>query len=130
MDESKAVNMDDLTDEQIAVLRDKATEAPFSGALLHNKDNGDYTCAACGSRLFDSTAKFDSGTGWPSFDSAIQGAVKEVTDTSHGMVRTEVVCSNCGGHLGHVFDDGPSDTTGQRFCINSASLCFNPQAKT
>ena len=127
MDETKAVNIDKLTPEQLAVLRDKATEAPFTGVLLHNKDSGDYTCAACGAKLFESDAKFDSGSGWPSFDQAIPGSVKEVTDISHGMTRTEVVCSVCGGHLGHVFDDGPADTTGQRFCINSASLDFEPE---
>jgi peptide-methionine (R)-S-oxide reductase len=97
--------------------------------LLNKKDNGEYTCAACGVKLFESGTKFDSGSGWPSFDQAIPGSVKEITDNSHGMVRTEVICSNCGGHLGHVFNDGPKETTGMRFCINSASLGFMPKDK-
>lgn len=124
MDLSKAINMDKLTADQIAVLKDKGTEAPFTGNLLANKENGEYTCAACDAKLFKSDAKFDSGSGWPSFDQAIHGSVKEIEDTSHGMVRTEVVCANCGGHLGHIFPDGPKETTGQRFCINSVSLDF------
>lgn len=127
MDETKAVNLDKLTPEQLAILREKGTERPFTGKLLNNKDSGKYTCAACGAKLFESDAKFESGTGWPSFDQAIPGAVKQVTDTSLGMERTEVVCANCGGHLGHVFNDGPKETTGQRFCINSACLDFDPK---
>jgi peptide-methionine (R)-S-oxide reductase len=127
MDTTKAINIDKLTPEQLGILKDKGTESPNSGALLHNKENGEYTCAACGTKLFESNAKFDSGTGWPSFDQAIPGAVKQVVDSSLGMTRTEVVCSNCGGHLGHVFNDGPKDTTGQRFCINSLSLDFKPE---
>ncbi|MGH7234721.1 MAG: peptide-methionine (R)-S-oxide reductase MsrB [Candidatus Saccharimonadales bacterium] len=109
------------------MLRDKGTERPFSGKLLHNKENGDYNCVACGAKLFESGAKFDSGTGWPSFDQAIPGAIKQLSDNSHGMERTEVVCANCGGHLGHLFNDGPKDTTGLRFCINSACLAFNQE---
>lgn len=119
-------NEDKLSREQLAVLKDKATEAPFSGHLLHNKENGDYTCAGCDAVLFKSDAKFDSGCGWPSFDQAVKGSVNEIEDLSHGMVRTEVVCANCGGHLGHVFNDGPRDTTGMRYCINSLSLDFDP----
>lgn len=115
-----------LTQDQRAVLFDKATEAPFSGAFLYNKDSGDYTCANCGAALFHSTRKYDSACGWPSFDEAIDGAVIETPDTSHGMVRTEITCAQCGGHLGHVFDDGPIETTGQRYCINSLSLGFTP----
>lgn len=114
-----------LSDEQKFVLKDKGTEKPFSGSFLYNKETGTYQCANCHSDLFDSNAKFDSGTGWPSFDSAIPGSVKEVEDTSHGMVRTEVVCSVCGGHLGHVFNDGPKETTGMRYCINSLALDFD-----
>ena len=117
-----------LTPEQYRILREKGTEAPFTGELLHNKDAGSYTCAACGSELFDSKTKFDSGSGWPSFfDVAGSGTVRLVDDTSHGMVRTEVQCASCGGHLGHLFDDAPQTPTGQRFCINSASLDFKPE---
>ncbi len=114
----------DLTPEQQAVLFNKATEAPFSGVLLDNKDTGEYSCANCGAVLFDSDHKYDSGCGWPSFDEAIKDAVTYTEDTSHGMVRTEITCANCGGHLGHVFSDGPKETTGQRYCVNSLSLDF------
>jgi peptide-methionine (R)-S-oxide reductase len=124
MDKSKAINYDKLSPEQRAILEGKGTEAPFSGALLHNEKSGEYVCAACGAVLFNSDAKFDSGTGWPSFDQAIPGSTIEITDRSMGMTRTEVICSNCGGHLGHVFNDGPVDTTGLRYCINSNSLGF------
>lgn len=117
----------DLTEEQQEVLFGKATEAPFSGALLHNKERGEYTCANCGATLFDSEHKYDSGCGWPSFDTAIDGAIKYAEDTSHGMIRTEITCANCGGHLGHVFPDGPKETTGQRYCVNSLSLAFEKQ---
>ncbi|MCI0619553.1 peptide-methionine (R)-S-oxide reductase MsrB [Candidatus Wolfebacteria bacterium] len=115
-----------LTLEQYAVLRGKGTEAPFSGRLLHEKREGMYTCAACGNPLFASDAKFDSGTGWPSFDQALPGAVREIPDTSDSMTRTEVVCAKCGSHLGHVFDDGPT-TTGKRHCINSVCLALEPK---
>lgn len=110
-----------LTPEQYVVLREKGTEAPFSGKLLHEKRDGTYNCAACGNPLFSSDAKFDSGTGWPSFDEALPGAVKEVADDSHGMHRAEIVCAQCGSHLGHVFPDGPTDT-GMRYCLNSVCL--------
>ena len=116
-----------LTTEQYDVLRNKATEAPFTGKLLNNKEKGSYVCAACGTELFKSDTKFDSGSGWPSFyDVAKTGAVKLVDDSSHGMQRTEVVCATCGGHLGHLFDDAYDQPTGQRYCINSVSLNFKP----
>ncbi len=114
----------DLSTEQKAVLFDKATEAPFTGKLLSINDSGEYLCANCGSVLFDSNNKFDSGCGWPSFDRAIEGRVAYHEDTTHGMIRTEVTCTQCGGHLGHVFADGPRETTSQRYCINSLSLDF------
>lgn len=117
-----------LTPEQYSVLRQKGTEAPYSGALLNEKRDGMYACVACGNPLFDSSAKFDSGTGWPSFDQALPGAVKFVDDTSHGMRRTEVVCAQCGGHLGHVFDDGPTKS-GKRYCLNSVCLAFGEGEK-
>lgn len=118
-----------LTPEQYKVLREGGTEAPFTGELLHEKADGMYRCVACGNPLFASDAKFDSGTGWPSFDQAIPGSTKEITDTSHGMTRTEVVCAKCGSHLGHMFDDGPAETTGKRYCMNSVCLEFNEGEK-
>jgi peptide-methionine (R)-S-oxide reductase len=115
-----------LTPEQYAVLREKGTEAPFSGKYVHEKTEGMYKCAACGAQLFSSDTKFDSGTGWPSFDQALPGATKLVPDDSHGMHRIEVVCANCGSHLGHIFDDGPTES-GKRYCINS--VCLDLEAK-
>jgi peptide-methionine (R)-S-oxide reductase len=115
-----------LTKEQYHVLREKGTERAFSGKYWNYHEKGVYKCAGCGAPLFSSEKKFDSGTGLPSFDQPIDDKnVEEKTDTSHGMIRTEVLCSNCGGHLGHVFDDGPK-TTGCRYCINSISLDFQP----
>lgn len=111
-----------LTDDEYRVLREKGTEAPFTGEYVHSKESGTYRCKACGALLFSSDTKFDSGTGWPSFDQALPGAVALHDDNEHGMVRTEVVCANCGSHLGHVFDDGPQETTGKRYCINSVCL--------
>jgi len=113
-----------LTPEQYDVLRNKGTEAPFTGALLHNDSKGGYKCAACGQLVFDSKTKFDSGSGWPSFYDAIPGSVVLNEDSTHGMIRTEVTCSNCGGHLGHMFPDAPDQPTGKRFCINSVALDF------
>ncbi len=115
----------DLTDEQYRVLREKGTELPFSGEYVDKNDEGKYVCAACGAELFDSNNKFDAHCGWPSFDRPHrEGNVVYTHDTSNGMDRIEVTCANCGSHLGHVFDDGPAETTGKRFCINSVSLKF------
>lgn len=113
-----------LSDDQQQVLFEGATEAPFSGALLYHEEQGEYTCANCGAVLFASKNKYDSGCGWPSFDKVVEGAVSYSEDTSHGMTRTEISCTSCKGHLGHVFPDGPADTTGRRYCVNSLSLSF------
>jgi peptide-methionine (R)-S-oxide reductase len=110
-----------LTPEQYKILREKGTEIPFSGKLIKPDENGIYKCVACGNPLFKAEAKFDSGTGWPSFDEAIPGALKSTVDDSYGLRRTEVSCAMCGSHLGHVFDDGPTET-GKRYCVNS--VCF------
>lgn len=116
----------ELTPEQFYVLREKGTERPYTGEYDKFFEKGVYVCAACGNPLFESDAKFDSHCGWPSFDQAIEGSTIEQKDNSHGMRRTEVMCANCGGHLGHVFNDGPKETTGERFCTNSVSIKFIP----
>lgn len=114
-----------LTTEQYHILREKGTEKPFTNELLNTKEKGMFACAVCGTQLFSSDTKFDSGTGWPSFDQALPGAVRYEKDSGYGMERTEVLCATCGSHLGHVFDDGPKETTGKRFCINGACLILN-----
>jgi len=116
-----------LTSEQYRICRLKGTERAFSGALHNNHDKGMYECIACGQPLFSSDTKFDSGTGWPSFDSPVNKEHIELhEDRSLFMKRTEVLCKNCGAHLGHLFEDGPRETTGQRYCINSVALNFHP----
>ena len=115
-----------LAPEQYHILREQGTERPFSGELLTVDDDGTCRCAGCDAAGFSSETKFSSKTGWPSFHDALEGAVELRGDDSHGMQRTEVVCARCGGHLGHVFDDGP-EPTGKRYCINSAAMRFDPE---
>ena len=119
----------ELTPEQYEVLREAGTEPAFTGRYWNAHEDGVYRCAGCGAELFSSQTKFDSGTGWPSFtEPAVAEAVETRDDTSYGMVRTEAVCRNCGGHLGHVFPDGPRDKGGLRYCINSASLQLDTES--
>jgi peptide-methionine (R)-S-oxide reductase len=118
-----------LSEEQYRVLREKGTEAPHSGKYNMHFQEGAYCCAACDAKLFESGQKFESNCGWPSFDEAIDGAIEYVQDRSFGMIRTEILCSNCGSHLGHVFDDGPTQS-GQRYCVNSASIEFESKPKS
>lgn len=120
-----------LTPEQFYVLREKGTERPFTGKFEDHWEPGVYTCAGCGNELFQSGTKFDAGCGWPSFYEALDKTkITEKIDYSHGMTRIEVMCAKCGGHLGHVFDDGPRDKTGLRYCINSVSLDFKKRDST
>jgi len=113
-----------LTPQQYFVLRQKGTDAPSEGGLTSHFGKGTYHCAACDNKLFESNSKFESHCGWPSFDDAIKGTVKYVSDKSHGMIRTEIICATCDSHLGHIFEDGPKETTGQRYCVNTTSIKF------
>ena len=115
-----------LSEMEYEVLRNKDTERAFTGEYYNHFEKGKYVCAGCGNDLFTSETKFDSHCGWPSFDQAIKESVIYKKDVSYGMIRTEVMCAKCEGHLGHVFDDGPKETTGQRFCTNSVSIKFVP----
>ena len=118
-----------LTPEQYAVMREHGTERPGSCALLHEKRAGTFSCVGCSASLFRAKVKFESGTGWPSFNEPVRGAVETTTDRSHGMVRTEVHCATCGSHLGHIFDDGPPPTH-LRYCINGVAMTFAPEAES
>ena len=119
---------EELSPDQYAVLRKQSTEPPFTGKYVNEKATGAYRCAGCGAEVFQSDSKYDSGCGWPSFTEAAHPESVELRpDRSHGMVRTEVVCARCGGHLGHVFDDGPAEAGGNRYCINSAALDLEAQ---
>lgn len=117
-----------LSDEEYRILRQKGTEMPHTGKYNMHFDEGIYKCAGCQQHLFESSSKFDAHCGWPSFDESIKGTVKYVLDKTQGMTRTEIVCSNCGGHLGHVFNDGPTET-GTRYCVNSVSVTFDDANK-
>ncbi|MFD0762651.1 peptide-methionine (R)-S-oxide reductase MsrB [Lutibacter aestuarii] len=113
-----------LTEQEYYVLRQKGTDRPSQGGLTSHFEKGTYHCAACNLQLFKSNSKFESHCGWPSFDDAIEGTVNFVRDTSHGMIRTEIICAACNSHLGHIFDDGPKETTGKRYCVNTTSIKF------
>ncbi|MGO1297113.1 MAG: peptide-methionine (R)-S-oxide reductase MsrB [Vibrio sp.] len=133
LDDEKSIKSDDywrnkLTEEEFRVCREQGTERPYSGTLLHNKSSGVYHCTCCQSPLFVSDNKYDSGCGWPSFDAPVSpNAVRYLKDISNGMERIEIRCAECDSHLGHVFPDGPDETTGERYCVNSVSLIFNKE---
>jgi peptide-methionine (R)-S-oxide reductase len=120
---SEAEWLEELGQEKYAILREKGTERPYTGEYNLHFESGNYHCAGCNALLFDSSNKFDSGCGWPSFDESVEGSVEYVKDTSYGMMRVEILCASCGGHLGHVFNDGPTPT-GKRYCVNSLSVDF------
>ncbi len=128
MKKKKPATNPKLSSQQCHVLYEKGTEAPFTGKWLYNKEKGNYRCASCGAELFSSDTKFDSGSGWPSFSDANKKNIELKDDHSYGMQRIEVLCKNCGGHLGHLFDDGPGPTK-KRYCINSVSLDFEKKEK-
>lgn len=129
-DKSNAYWRERLTNEQYHICREQGTEPPFSGKLLHNRETGVYSCTCCQASLFHSDNKYDSGCGWPSFDEPVsKDAIRYLEDFSHGMHRIEIRCANCDSHLGHVFPDGPPDTTGERYCVNSVSLIFAGQSE-
>jgi peptide-methionine (R)-S-oxide reductase len=124
LQKSEAEWLEELGPEKYAILRNKGTERPFTGTYNLHFEEGSYHCAGCNTKLFESQSKFESGCGWPSFDESIDGTVEYVKDSSYGMMRTEILCANCGGHLGHVFNDGPTET-GRRYCVNSLSIEFD-----
>tara|TARA_Y200000002_G_scaffold183575_1_gene151520 strand:+ start:52 stop:462 length:411 start_codon:yes stop_codon:yes gene_type:complete len=119
---------EELDANSYQILRKKGTEYPFTGKYNEHFEEGSYKCKGCDAPLYNSSSKFNSNCGWPSYDSALSGALEFIKDTTHGMIRTEIVCANCGGHQGHVFQDGPT-STGERYCVNSASIKFQPKAK-
>lgn len=129
IDKSEAQWLSELGEERYRILRSKGTERPFSGKYNLHAEAGTFTCGACHTPLFESDTKFDSGCGWPSFDQSIPGRVEYIRDNSHGMIRTEILCAQCGSHLGHVFNDGPT-ATGQRYCVNSLSIDFESGSET
>ncbi|AOW22011.1 peptide-methionine (R)-S-oxide reductase [Urechidicola croceus] len=118
-----------LTPEEYYILRQKGTDRPGNGGFTKHFEKGTYVCAACGTQLFESGSKYESHCGWPSFDDAIDGTVEFTRDISLGMIRTEITCKACDGHLGHIFDDGPKETTGKRYCVNTTSIKFIPQSE-
>lgn len=126
VNKTEAEWQEELTPEQYWVLREKGTERPHTGKYNMHFEDGTYKCAGCNQELFESDSKFKSDCGWPSFDKSIQGSIDYILDKSHGMVRTEIVCSNCGGHIGHIFNDGPTET-GKRYCVNSVSVDFEDE---
>lgn len=119
---------EELDANSYQILRKKVTESPFTGKYNEHFEEGIYKCKGCDAPLYKSSSKFNSNCGWPSYDSALSDALEFIRDTSHGMIRTEIVCANCGGHQGHVFQDGPT-STGERYCVNSASINFQPKVK-